>query len=97
MLGYARHDPPPARDADVDPHDPRLGAVLGVEVIAEADAAAARDGAIAAGFGLSSRPSGALILMMRLLKRQLHALCDLPGDPRGVLLWLGYSGALTTV
>jgi hypothetical protein len=72
------------------------GAVLGAEVIADADAQAARDGAIAAAMAFVAAFL-ALILMMRLLKTVSFTPYVIYRVILGVvLLWLGYSGALTT-
>jgi undecaprenyl-diphosphatase len=72
------------------------GALLAVDVIATADAEAARDGAIAAAMAFVAA-FGALALMMRLLRRVSFTPYVIYRVILGiVLLWLGYSGALTT-
>jgi undecaprenyl-diphosphatase len=72
------------------------GALLAAEVVATADAQAARDGAIAAGMAFIAALA-ALALMMRLLRSVSFTPYVIYRVGLGiVLLWLGYSGALTT-
>jgi len=66
-LGYAREDAAKLAMLMSIPTILASGAFLGMEVVATADAQAARDGAIAAGFAFVSALA-ALTLMMRLLK-----------------------------
>ncbi len=66
-LGYTRHDGAKLAMLMSIPTILASGALLGVEVAATADAAAARDGAIAAGFAFVAA-IGALSFMMRLLR-----------------------------
>ncbi|MDG4646994.1 undecaprenyl-diphosphate phosphatase [Roseibacterium sp. SDUM158017] len=71
------------------------GVVLGAEVAVTADAQAARDGAIAAALAFVAALA-ALTLMMRLLKSVSFTPYVIYRVVLGViLLWLGYSGALT--
>jgi undecaprenyl-diphosphatase len=73
------------------------GAVLGGRSSPTADAQAARDGAIAAAMAFVAA-FAALILMMRLLKTVSFTPYVIYRVILGaILLWLGYSGALTTV
>lgn len=67
FLGYSRHDAAKIAMLMSIPTILASGALLGVEVIATADAQAARDGAIAAVFAFVSALL-ALALMMRLLR-----------------------------
>jgi undecaprenyl-diphosphatase len=72
------------------------GVLLGTQVVATADAQAARDGAIAAALAFVSALA-ALAFMMRLLRRVSFTPYVIYRVILGVvLLWLGYSGALTT-
>ncbi|MFW5641540.1 MAG: undecaprenyl-diphosphate phosphatase [Roseicyclus sp.] len=72
------------------------GVLLGADVAASADAGAARDGAIAAAMAFVAA-LGALALMMRLLRSVSFTPYVIYRVILGiVLLWLGYSGALTT-
>ncbi|MBV2358989.1 undecaprenyl-diphosphate phosphatase [Thalassococcus sp. CAU 1522] len=66
-LGYARHDAARLAMLMSIPTIVASGALLGVEVIATADAQAARDGAIAAAMAFAAA-FAALALMMRLLR-----------------------------
>ena len=67
MLGYARHDAAKLAMLMSIPTILASGALLGVEVAADADADLARDGAIAAVFAFFAALA-ALTLMMRLLR-----------------------------
>ncbi len=67
QLGYTRHDGAKLAMLMSIPTIIASGTLLGLEVATTADAAAARDGAIAAGFAFVSA-LGALWLMMRLLR-----------------------------
>ncbi|MGR3321160.1 MAG: undecaprenyl-diphosphate phosphatase [Pseudooceanicola sp.] len=67
FLGYARRDAAKLSMLMSIPTIIASGTLLGIEVAAEADAQAARDGAIAAAFAFVSA-LGALALMMRLLR-----------------------------
>jgi undecaprenyl-diphosphatase len=72
------------------------GVLLAAEVAATADAEAARDGTIAAAMAFVAA-LGALALMMRLLKSVSFTPYVIYRVILGiVLLWLGYSGVLTT-
>ncbi len=97
MLGYDRESAARLAMLMSIPTILGSGAVLGVQVMAEADAQAARDGAIAAVMAFVAALA-ALILMMRLLKTVSFTPYVIYRVILGAfLLWLGYSGALTTV
>jgi undecaprenyl-diphosphatase len=94
MLGYDRESGARLAMLMSIPTILASGAVLGLEVIADADAQAARDGAIAAAMAFVAALL-ALILMMRLLKTVSFTPYVIYRVILGVvLLWLGYSGAL---
>jgi undecaprenyl-diphosphatase len=94
MLGYDRESAARLAMLMSIPTILASGAVLGLEVIADADAQAARDGAIAAAMAFVAALL-ALILMMRLLKTVSFTPYVIYRVILGVvLLWLGYSGAL---
>jgi undecaprenyl-diphosphatase len=95
MLGYDRESAARLAMLMSIPTILASGALLGLEVIAEADAQAARDGAIAAAMAFFAALA-ALVLMMRLLKTVSFTPYVVYRVILGViLLWLGYSGALT--
>ena len=96
MLGYDRESAARLAMLMSIPTIVASGVLLGAGVIAEADVQAARDGAIAAGMAFAAALA-ALVLMMRLLKTVSFTPYVIYRVILGViLLWLGYSGALTT-
>ncbi len=91
MLGYDRHDGAKIAMLMSIPVIIASGALLGIEVAATANAAAARDGAIAAVFAFAAALA-ALSLMMRLLRSVSFTPYVIYRVILGVvLLWIGYS------
>jgi undecaprenyl-diphosphatase len=90
-LGYTRHDGAKLAMLMSIPTILASGALLGVEVIATADATVARDGAIAAVFAFVSA-LGALWLMMRLLRSVSFTPYVIYRVMLGIfLLWIAYN------
>jgi len=91
LLGYERSDAARLAMLMSIPTILASGAVLGVEVVAEANAQAARDGAIAAVFAFVSALA-ALAIMMRLLRSVSFTPYVIYRVGLGlVLLWIAYS------
>ncbi len=91
LLGYERSDAARLAMLMSIPTILASGAVLGVEVVAEANAQAARDGAIAAVFAFLSALA-ALAIMMRLLRSVSFTPYVIYRVGLGlVLLWIAYS------
>ncbi len=91
LLGYGRHDAARLAMLMSIPTILASGALLSVEVIATADAAAARDGAIAAVFAFLAALL-ALVFMMRLLKSVSFTPYVIYRILLGViLLWIAYT------
>jgi len=91
LLGYGREDAARLSMLMSIPTIAASGILLGAEVVVTADAAAARDGAIAAGFAFVSALL-ALTLMMRLLKSVSFTPYVVYRVGLGaVLLWIAYS------
>lgn len=90
-LGYAREDAAKMAMLMSIPTILASGTLLGLEVAKEADAALARDGAIAAAFAFIAALL-ALVLMMRLLKSVSFTPYVIYRVVLGVILiWVGYS------
>ena len=91
MLGYTRHDGAKLAMLMSIPTILASGVLLGIEVAVDADAQAARDGAIAAAFAFLSALA-ALALMMRLLRSVSFTPYVIYRCVLGViLLWIAYS------
>lgn len=91
MLGYGRHEAARLAMLMSIPTILASGVLIGAEVVSEADAAAARDGAIAAAFAFGAALL-ALVLMMRLLKTVSFTPYVIYRVVFGVfLLWIAYS------
>ena len=90
-LGYTRHDGAKIAMLMSIPIILASGVLLGIEVIGEADTAAMRDGAIAAGLSFVAALC-ALILMMRLLKSISFTPYVIYRVVLGaILLWIAYT------
>ena len=91
LLGYAREDAARIAMLMSIPTILASGTLLGIEVAANADAAAARDGAIAAAFAFLSALA-ALHFMMRLLRSVSFTPYVIYRCALGVvLLWIAYA------
>ena len=91
LLGYGRHEAARIAMLMSIPTILASGVLIGAEVATEADAAAARDGAIAAAFAFVSALL-ALVLMMRLLRTVSFTPYVIYRVGLGViLLWIAYS------